>query len=78
MEPSTPYMSPRELKCPGAPMKKPIQIIVTPSSSPRLQIECPGAPKKKLRCNGCYLFETGTGGENQEAHMEDNGCLSSY
>ena len=98
MEPFTPQMSPRKLKCPDAPKKT--RLYLTPPSSPRPAIECPGAPKKTRqlystppnsprseskcpgaptkmpRCNGCHLFETGYGGENQEAHMDKDGCLS--
>ena len=74
MEPSTPPMSPRpQIECPGAPIKK---KLMTPPSSPRPQIECPGAPMKKPRRYGCHLFETGHGGENQEAHMNKDGCLA--
>ena len=76
----TPPSSPRVIiECPGAPQRptRESMRMITPPSSPRGQQECPGAPKKK-QCRGCYLFENGRGGENQAAHMEENGCLEDY
>ena len=71
----TPPISPRnKQECPGAPLK-PARMI-TPPSSPRGQQECPGAPTKMPKCYGCYMMvKYGYGGENQVAHMEENGCL---
>ena len=69
----TPPQSPRELVCPGAPMKKPRR----PTSSPSVP-ECPGAPIKMPKCYGCYMMKKyGYGGENQASHMEEGGCLES-
>ena len=31
--------------------------------------------KKEVKCYGCYLFEIGKGGENQQSHTGLNGCL---
>ena len=78
MEPLTPPISPRApIECPNAPIKKARQI--TPPSSPRAPIECPSAPKKISKCYGCYVMKKyGYGGENQQAHMDDDGCLRSH
>ena len=49
----------------------------TPPCSPRKLHECPNAPKKIPKCYGCYLMiKYGYGGENQESHMEEDGCLN--
>ena len=48
----------------------------TPVSSPRGEKVCPWAPKKPIACEGCRIMvESGTGGENQEAHVGAGGCL---
>ena len=50
--------------------------LMTPPSSPR-QMECPGAPMKMPKCYGCYMMKRyGYGGENQQAHMDEDGCLT--
>ena len=72
MYPITPPMSPRELVCPGAPMKKP-RDPRSPKSQERI---CPGSPVKIPKCYGCHMMEIyGYGGENQASHMEEGGCL---
>ena len=69
MYPITPPQSPRELVCPGAPMKK-------SRTRPSFHIECPGAPIKMPKCYGCYMMKKYRyGGENQASHMEEGGCL---
>ena len=73
MYPITPPMSPCELVCPGAPMKKPREIVRP--GAPR-ELVCPGAPIKMPKCYGCRMMKKyGYGGENQASHMEEGGCL---
>ena len=48
----------------------------TPPPTPRSPIKCPDAPVKKRECDGCRQMRIyGYGGENQETHMGENGCL---